>query len=158
MVSLWNGAKEKDSADQLFWYWFLLWDCIYKYSCILIWPELLSGNTTPPSAQDTWLLKIWLRVGEEKTGSLSRRVTAIFHRSSATLRPTRSSLIDWSWFALSDGPTSSVPWGPPEMCLPVSDASVGSAPRKFKSSCHKPWKRKCVAKNVWMGETYRVCS
>lgn len=44
------------------------------------------------------------------------------------------------------------------MCLPVSYASVGSAPRKFKSSCHKPWKRKCAAKKEWKEETCKGCS
>lgn len=42
---------------------------------------------------------------EKKTERSSHHVTSIFDWSSAALRSTRSSSIDWSGFALSDGPT-----------------------------------------------------
>lgn len=61
------------------------------------------------------------------------------------------------WVCSERRPHWESPWGFQEMCLPVSYASVGSAPRKFKSSCHKPWKRKCAAKKGWMKETYKGC-
>lgn len=124
----------------------------------LIWTELLSGKAippSPPSGHKCWNLTPW-----EWKGNWKFFPSRPFHLLLVLCCLEVDQIIfNWlEWVCSERWPHEESPQGPQEMCLPVSYASVGSAPRKFKSSCHKPWKRKCAAKKGWMEETYKGCS